>query len=55
MDALVTGLYVISLFACCLCLWLWYEIETYQEYVKSLRLRILDMEQRVDEVERKKR
>lgn len=55
MDALVTGLYVISLVACCLCLWLWYEIETLKEYIKSLRDRIVDMEQRVDEVERKRK
>lgn len=55
MDNLVTGLYVLSLLACCVGLWLWYELENHREYVASLRAKIMDMEQRLDEVERKRR
>ena len=55
MDYLVTGLYVLSLLACCVGLWLWYEIETYKDYLRHLRLRLAGLEERIEELERKRR
>lgn len=55
MEYLVIGLYAFSLMACCLCLWMWYVIECHKDYVTGLRYRILDMEQRMQEVERKRK
>lgn len=55
MDHLTTGLYVLTLIACCVSLWLWYEIEAYKDYIRSLRLKIGDMEQRLTELENKRR
>ena len=55
MDHLTTGLYVLTLIACCLCLWLWYEIEAYKDYIRHLRLKIAAMEQRIEALETKRR
>lgn len=55
MEHLIIGLYVLSLLACCVCLWLWYEIETYKDYIRHLRLRIADMEGRIESLEIKRR
>ena len=55
MDELTTGLYVLTLIACCVSLWLWWEIDTYKTYLRHLRLKIAAMEQRLDELENKRR
>ena len=55
MDHLIVGLYVLSLLACCVCLWLWYELESLKDYISSLRYRIASLEERIEELERKRR
>lgn len=55
MEHLILGLYVLSLLACCVCLWLWYEVDTYKDYLRDLRLRLAGMEQRLEELEKKRR
>lgn len=55
MDELTTGLYVLTLIACCVSLWLWYEIDSYKDYLRHLRLRLAELEQRVQEIEPKRR
>lgn len=55
MDELVIGLYVLTLIACCVSLWLWYEIDSYKDYIRHLRLRMAELEQRVQEIESKRR
>ena len=55
MDYLVTGLYVLSLLACCVGLWLWYEIESLKDYIGSLRGRVAMQEARIDELQTKRR
>lgn len=55
MDELVIGLYVLSLVACCVCLWLWYEIDSTRDHMRAIHLRAAGLEQRVEELERKRR
>ena len=55
MDELTTGLYVLTLIACCVSLWLWYEIDSYKDYLRYLRLRMAELEQRVQEIDNKRR
>ena len=55
METLILGLYVLSLIACCACLWLWYELEGMKDYVNDLRTRIMSVDDRLETVERKKR
>lgn len=55
MDELMLGLYVLSLVACCLCLWFWYQLETMRDYVRELRTRIVYMDDRLEQVERRRR
>lgn len=55
MEELVIGLYVLSLLACCVCLWLWYELESHKDHVKSLRHHISDFGKRIEELEKRKR
>lgn len=55
MDTLTTGLYVLTLIACCVCLWLWYEIDGYKDYMRHLRLKMAGLEDRIEELERKRR
>jgi hypothetical protein len=54
-DHLTTGLYVLTLIACCVSLWLWYEIDAYKDYIRHLRLRMAELEQRMAEIESKRR
>lgn len=55
MEHLIIGLYVLSLLACCVCLWFWYELENYKDYTASLRYRIASLEERVEQLEKKRR
>ena len=55
MDTLTTGLYVLTLIACCVCLWLWYEIEGLKDYIGSLRGRMASMEDQITELSSKRR
>lgn len=55
MENLVTALYVLSLMACCVGLWLWYEIDSNNETMNALQARIRDLDSRLDELERKRR
>lgn len=55
MEQLVLGLYALSLVACCVCLWFWYELESMKDYVNELRARLMAMDDRLDSVEKKRR
>ena len=55
MEHLVIGLYTLSLIACCVGLWLWYEIDSNNEIMEDLRSRMRELDGRVDELERRKR
>ena len=55
MEDLVLGLYVLSLIACCVCLWFWYELESMKEHTRELWTRATTAENRLSELEKKKR
>ena len=55
MEHLIIGLYVLSLLACVICLWFWYELESSKDYMASLRYRIANLEERVEELEKRRR
>ena len=55
MDHLVTALYALSLLACCVGLWLWYEVETHKDHLRQLRLQLGGMEDRIQELENTRR
>ena len=55
MENLITGLYVLSLLACCVCLWFWYELESFKDYVSALQHRMFGLEERVKELEKRRR
>lgn len=55
MEHLIMGLYVLSLLACCVCLWFWYELESYKDYAASLRYKLASLEQRLEELEKRRR
>ena len=55
MDGLMLGLYVLSLGTCCICLWLWYELDTAREHIANLRSRVMSQDDRLEQLERKQR
>lgn len=55
MDHLVIGLYVLSLLACCVSLWLWYELDTHRDYTNTLRIRINELGHELEELKSKRR
>lgn len=55
MENLILGLYVLSLIACCLCLWFWYELEHNKAYICYLKNEIDDLAQQLKELATKRR
>lgn len=55
MEDIVMGVYVLSLLSCGACLWLWYELEECKQNAIAMYGRITMLEQRIRELERKRR
>lgn len=55
MEHLIIGLYVLSLLACVICLWFWYELEAHKDHVSTLHHRVSALDARVEELEKRRR
>jgi hypothetical protein len=55
MEDIIMGVYVLSLLACSVCLWFWYELEGHKQNAIAMYGRITMLEQRIRELERKRR
>ena len=55
MEHLILGLYVLSLLACMVCLWFWYELESHKDHVIYLRQKLQGLDDRIQSLEQKRR
>ena len=55
MEELVIGLYALSLIACCVGLWLWYEVDRNNLMIAALRAKLREMDGRIQTIESKRR